>query len=551
MSSQRRPLADMSGWSDVKTLSATCHGQHHDDNLPTDLIGQCSACVHDILGNSAAYTSQYPGPLLWLRFLDNLLEKILAEMPIIEPCRMANPSCAGVIRIIDIALETTRAEVIDMMTQYIELVRMPSGSPFFAVHMRSDPENIKTLEAYVEVATLELAKALVEYFEASRQRHVFQYIGNFSVRLQLSSQDALMRALLPSAKISWVDGVPVLWRGNRLVPAAEFEGFITHSELYQMVTLVKESGETSLPYENFITLINKYPWFGHGLVTLRERDLIFDAANFVVKHALQTSQRVTLLQELVVSILTCPGFSMRQKNQVYTQLFDSGHGWLIPTESPSCGGIRDQDHMWPFIVLERHPNCNDETWAAFQSVLMPNSSRGVDISSIRVDYVGCQTIAQAGRAELRALLHALKMRFLPGPTPPRRPQLRQPRAPVAREVSTSHQQSQRNLQRQDKYSPMQLQPQQPQMHEQQQRVEQQRRQQATDPQDINRSIMEPIFSPKPTQGTLRARTARDSAIGHVSRCGRTIITMPTTMTTPNDEGELDPTRPEFVPYLRL
>nr|POF05949.1 hypothetical protein CFP56_53336 [Quercus suber] len=127
-------------------------------------------------------------------------------------------------------------------------------------------------------------------------------------------------------------------------------------------------------YESMISTIHKYPWFAHEFILLSQRCEIFDAAYActrailaLVRHTQHvraddpTRPTLALLQELVVAILTCPGFSEKQKHQVVLYLQKQGFKnmtrWGLG--NVTFGGTSALAGHWPFLVLARNPKHSD------------------------------------------------------------------------------------------------------------------------------------------------------------------------------------------------
>ena len=128
-------------------------------------------------------------------------------------------------------------------------------------------------------------------------------------------------------------------------------------------------------YENLITLLQKYPWYDVEHVFLHERDAIFDTTIKSVKALVYTLKRPDYdrekckkpptdmtLHELVVTALTCPGFSEQQKFAIADFCAKNGHEDKLDTHGMNLvfGGTERFAPGWPFVALVKKPGVNPE-----------------------------------------------------------------------------------------------------------------------------------------------------------------------------------------------
>ena len=102
----------------------------------------------------------------------------------------------------------------------------------------------------------------------------------------------------------------------------------------------------------------QYPWFATDLISVDERDRIFETS-FTVCGALADQLRrglarrplsIELLQELIHAVLICPGFGEGQRARLLDRTMDLVHPsvWVTPFAA-----------IWPFQVLRRNSESSE------------------------------------------------------------------------------------------------------------------------------------------------------------------------------------------------
>lgn len=120
-----------------------------------------------------------------------------------------------------------------------------------------------------------------------------------------------------------------------------------------------------------ISTLHKMPWHTPELITLGQRKRLYDTAVACLR-ALERSLRagvlerhpgltLVLLQELVLAILCCVGFSEQQKSAVVAELTDLGHHNLTvgPGMKVRLGGSGPFSIAWPFLSLSPKASINN------------------------------------------------------------------------------------------------------------------------------------------------------------------------------------------------
>lgn len=166
-------------------------------------------------------------------------EEAMDAVPLVELCRTAAPSQAGVVKISGLPYSTTRSEMINFIGRNTQVNRMPPGSPYHAVHVLMERETGKTNECFIEVASPAEAKWVVNQFKRRIDDGRPPKVGAREVKVEYSSQDEFLRQLFPRAKhVRWrggqpvVDGTPRRYYTNE--GAAGFQGFLAQEEVVAM-----------------------------------------------------------------------------------------------------------------------------------------------------------------------------------------------------------------------------------------------------------------------------------------------------------------------------
>ncbi|KAK1079189.1 hypothetical protein LTR33_006601, partial [Friedmanniomyces endolithicus] len=168
----------------------------------------------NVKGNSAAYIGVETQPLPAFltsvtRGMKPTVEEFFLSMPVIEACRTAVASNAGVIRIRNIPFTTTRAEIIAFVGRNAQIVSQPAGSPYFAVHVIMERHTGKTMDAFVEFARASEAHFVFAQFNKRLLNGRIPRLGDRLVEVELSDQEELMSEMFPRAKnVVWEGATP-------------------------------------------------------------------------------------------------------------------------------------------------------------------------------------------------------------------------------------------------------------------------------------------------------------------------------------------------------
>ncbi len=251
----RRPEAVYRALADSATPSATASrsrqrrghvvaaaGQESNESSP-----HASVRAANIRGNPEVYigTKQLRLPD-WMQHMENgiypSVQQVFHDLPLIEGCRCARPSTAGVIRIRNIPYNTSRAEIIAYLGRNAQIVNQPIGTPFMAVHIMMDRLSGKTMDAFIEVESPREAGLVATQFARRLKTTGRQTkLGDRPVVVEQSSQQDLMSELFPRAKtVTWVGPEPKFDTTNIEyfypgVPSVGFEGFLFDEDYAHLV----------------------------------------------------------------------------------------------------------------------------------------------------------------------------------------------------------------------------------------------------------------------------------------------------------------------------
>ncbi|KAK1825158.1 hypothetical protein LTR12_000447 [Friedmanniomyces endolithicus] len=417
----------------------------------------------NVKGNSAAYIGVETQPLpefltSGTRGMKPTVEEFFLSMPVIEACRTAVASNAGVIRIRNIPFTTTRAEIIAFVGRNAQIVSQPAGSPYFAVHVIMERHTGKTMDAFVEFARASEAHFVFAQFNKRLLNGRIPRLGDRLVEVELSDQEELMSEMFPRAKdVVWEGATPHILVNKEMyytdVLSAGFTGFLQNEEVVMVIKHAETPHRSPFAqrtiirvYESWISTLHKYPWFAHECVIMIERRLLYDATMALSKTLIillrkaQGHPQVDIskptpvtLQELTVAMLTCPGFSEMQKAAYIQQLTNGGYGQLADSRGMNLkfGGVGLLAPHWPFMAVVRNPAAQEDLVLYFARLMREATTGSKPLSlvdrhrlrasggsalgpfgSIRCEYGNAKTLVEVAGVELRTIEELLN-RVLP------------------------------------------------------------------------------------------------------------------------------------------
>ncbi|KAH6607231.1 hypothetical protein Trco_003544, partial [Trichoderma cornu-damae] len=200
------------------------------------------------------------------------------------------------------------------------------------VHIIMDKATSKTMDAYVEFVTLGDAMRAVERHRINVLTGRFGRIGDRPIEVDLTSQASLMRDLFPIARGVFWDGVtPQIMPYNSSLPFDNFRGFISEEEMIMLAKNVEVPHRSPFsrdspqrPYECFISIVKKFPWFATEHVTIKDREIVFRTTITLIRQLTrsilfrQFSTHLTplLLRRLVQVAMLCPAFTPCMKDSI-------------------------------------------------------------------------------------------------------------------------------------------------------------------------------------------------------------------------------------------
>lgn len=402
------------------------------------------------------------------------LDDFFFSMPVKEACRAAVATNAGVVRIRGIPYSTPRSEINAFIGRNAEIVHMPPGSPYFAVHVIMERHTAKTMDAFVEFVKSGDAQYVVTNFNRRILNGRHPRIGDRQVEVEISSQEDLMQEIFPRARnVSWQGATPRVLANHEMyypgVLSSGFTGFLQTEEMVMMakhvdtphrvgtltpiITRPTDTAQSPFAnralvrvYEMHISTIMKYPWHAHECINMTERRLLFDTTLSLTKTLMQSLRKtsspaqveptrptITTLHELTIATLSCPGFSELQKSTYITCLGEYNYARLADSQGTNLkfGGVSGLSKYWPFQVLVIDPRAPEDLIWFFARLLREATTTGGQnltlaqqhalrasggnhespFGSLKVDYGTAKTMARAGQRELTTI-EALLRRVL-------------------------------------------------------------------------------------------------------------------------------------------
>ncbi|KAI8079443.1 hypothetical protein BDF21DRAFT_494025 [Thamnidium elegans] len=184
-----------------------------------------------------------------------------------------------------------------------------------SIHIMMDRMTGKTLsDCYIEFLSESEAQRATEY---GNQRA----LKNRIVSATLSSHQEFLEITFPK----WA----TKFTGNQANPAIDnnLQSFVTHEEISSLLTICKNYKLyfsrkcAERPFENIITIVTKYPWEQHALVTEEQRNSIYDLLKSSIDALkLHLSKVVhidnSLLDRILRAGIMCPAFTDQQKSKL-------------------------------------------------------------------------------------------------------------------------------------------------------------------------------------------------------------------------------------------
>jgi hypothetical protein len=179
------------------------------------------------------------------------LSQVMAAIPLSDLFRDLRTPQRGVVKLDNIPYAAPKNEILAVLGSNASIVHMPEGSPYFEVHIIVDRHLGKSQAAFVVVSTTQEAHRLVSNMKGRVGRGV--KIGDRDIRVEVSTQEALMSALFPyAANVEWCDSTPRVFDmdpNHRHQSAGRtFTGFLGSEELAMVAKNAAEPIRVSLQF---------------------------------------------------------------------------------------------------------------------------------------------------------------------------------------------------------------------------------------------------------------------------------------------------------------
>ncbi|KAI1617575.1 hypothetical protein EDD36DRAFT_6348 [Exophiala viscosa] len=304
-----------------------------------------------------------------------------SDPPFLDRAKLFVPRANGVIRIKNIPYGLTLAEVHQFICKHLHSADLiKAHEEGFPIHIIMERSTGKTMDAYIETASTEVAAQAWEHgFGPACMRH--PKLGQRHVTVELSDQAELMADLFPRARcVLWNRekfGIPTVVQTNDIYTsgfkgfftAEEMNGVIRHAEYPQRSPFAMRSFQRT--FESTISTLYKFPWYTPDLYTLAQRDLLFktymrqlEILIVKVDPGSPIPREVGLDNKLLMDFLfagmNCTGFSERQKATITEasrrvgpgmQVSRHARNWPFQTLSTDNTMLSDQDIAMWFEVL--------------------------------------------------------------------------------------------------------------------------------------------------------------------------------------------------------
>lgn len=294
-------------------------------------------------------------------------------IPFVDAAHHKEPSTSGVIKITNIPYSTTKNEVVAALGRSTRIANMPSGTPYYGIHIIMDRPTGKTMDCFVELDSLAEAKNAIASFQQRCANGRQPRIGDRHVDMTLSSQEELMKELFPRAKcVKWEGQIPTIFESDEPYNSG-FSGFINSEEMVMMAKHAETPQRSPFAqrcvnrtYETMISILHKYPWFSGEYITMTERMHIYHAVTTQLRVLILSIMRnnhagmltPTLLQEFLIAVLSNPGFSVQQKNHVVEVIHSNNFGEMLALV-PYVQVPGNLGSWWCFEVLSKKPEVSD------------------------------------------------------------------------------------------------------------------------------------------------------------------------------------------------
>ncbi|KAK6526663.1 hypothetical protein TWF281_009867 [Arthrobotrys megalospora] len=322
----------------------------------------------------------------------------------------------------------------DMLFEFLGKAPGLIPEEYGGIHIIMDRTTGKTMDCFLEFPTVTGAERFIQRRCNNNRRCI---LGGRHISLELVRQGELMRWLFPKVR-------GAMWGDDGDLVVGEWTGLNTLTEIISREELVMILGHARTPhrspfsrkclqrpYESLMSVVTKFPWKETDVYTLKQRDLIFQAAfeagellkRQILRGKAGPNIDLKLLRRLCRTISFCPGFTYRQK---LTFLDAMG---ITTTECFAILGDLGISHplATQFQALTVRPGADYVAVEAIASLVAGGLSRGNSIRNesdldtrpggTEASNEDCNyelTMRAAATIELESVLAAIKTTFTPG-----------------------------------------------------------------------------------------------------------------------------------------
>ncbi|KAK6333590.1 hypothetical protein TWF718_011396 [Orbilia javanica] len=212
----------------------------------------------------------------------------------------------------------------DMLFEFLGKIPGLVPQEHGGVHIIMDRTTGKTMDCFLEFPSVGAAERFIQRRCNNNRRCI---LGGRHISLELVREGELMRWLFPKVR-------GAAWGDNGDLIFGEWEGLNAPVEIISREELVMILGHARTPhrspfsrkclqrpYESLMSVVTKFPWKETDNYTLKQRDLIFQAAfeagellkRQILRGKAGPNIDLRLLRRLCRTISFCPGFTYRQK----------------------------------------------------------------------------------------------------------------------------------------------------------------------------------------------------------------------------------------------
>ncbi|KAF2417998.1 hypothetical protein EJ08DRAFT_666346 [Tothia fuscella] len=176
---------------------------------------------------------------------------------------------SGVLRITQGPFNVRPNDVLVILGAETAVVEYPQASGIYAIHIIQERQTGKTTDIFVELKDWDQADRCNRRFNNLQDRGRDPKLGSRKIKVTMSTNSELMRAIFPLAKCEWVNGMPERTPEYVRDHGSEWDGFVTSEELVKVLLFCEQprSAKTRFAvespqrvYQFMMTTLQKIPW---------------------------------------------------------------------------------------------------------------------------------------------------------------------------------------------------------------------------------------------------------------------------------------------------